>query len=73
MISSPPTTDVNTLQADIWSSLRIPSGMSTGTVIGAENAALFCAQIAGNTDAFVWATIRTMQTYQIIRLLYAYI
>lgn len=73
MISCPPTTDVNTLQTDVWSSLRIPSGMSTGTVIGADNAALFCAHIVGNTDAFVWATIRTKQTYQTIRLLYDFI
>lgn len=71
MISTPPTTDVSILQADIWSSLRIPSGMSTGTVIGADNAAIMCANIVGTSDAFVWSTIRTFQTYQVVRLIHS--
>lgn len=73
VISSPPTTDVSTLQVDIWSSLRIPSGMSTATVVGADNVALMCANIVGTSDAFTWSTIRTLQTYQIVRLLHAQI
>ncbi|XP_046912984.2 PAICS bifunctional enzyme [Dermatophagoides farinae] len=71
VISTPPTTDVSILQADIWSSLRIPSGMSTGTVIGADNAAIMCANIVGTSDAFVWSTIRTFQTYQVVRLIHS--
>lgn len=71
VISSPPTTDVATLSSDIWSSLRIPSGMAAATVVGADNAALFAAHIVANSDAFVWSTIRTMQAYNIVRLLHA--
>ncbi|KAI7694310.1 hypothetical protein SSS_03304 [Sarcoptes scabiei] len=71
VISCPPTTDVSTLQSDIWSSLRIPSGMSTATVIGADNAALMCAHIIGTSNVFTWATIRTHQTMQAIRLLHS--
>lgn len=71
VISSPPTTDVATLSSDIWSSLRIPSGMSTATVVGADQAALFAAHIVANSDPFVWSTIRTAQAYNIVRLLHA--
>lgn len=71
VISSPPTTDVSVLSADIWSSLRIPSGMSTATVLGSDQAALFAANIVANSDAFVWATIRTVQAYNIVRLIHA--
>lgn len=70
VISAPPAEDLSTLGADVWSSLRIPSGMSTATVIGASQAALFAAHIVGNGDAFVWSTIRTAQTYNIVRLLH---
>ncbi|KAH9392480.1 hypothetical protein TYRP_005559 [Tyrophagus putrescentiae] len=71
VISSPPTTELTTLNADIWSSLRIPSGMASATVVGADNAALFAAHIVANSDAFVWSTIRTAQAYNIVRLLHA--
>lgn len=71
VISSPPTTDLTTLNSDIWSSLRIPSGMASATVVGADNAALFAAHIVANSDAFVWSTIRTAQAYNIVRLLHA--
>lgn len=71
VISCPPTTDVSVLAVDVWSSLRIPSGMSTTTVIGADQAALAAAHIVGNGDAFVWATVRTLQTYNAVRLVHS--
>lgn len=71
VISSPPTTDVSVLSVDLWSSLRIPSGMATGTVLGADQAAQFSAHILATSDAFVWASLRTQQTYNIVKLLHA--
>ncbi|XP_032885026.1 multifunctional protein ADE2 [Amblyraja radiata] len=43
---------------DIWSSLRMPSGLGCSTVLFPEAAALFAAQIFGQFDHLVWAKLR---------------
>lgn len=44
---------------DIWSSLRLPSGLGCTTVINTDGAALAAAQILGMTDHFIWSRLRT--------------
>ncbi|XP_059845240.1 multifunctional protein ADE2 [Hypanus sabinus] len=43
---------------DIWSSLRMPSGLGCSTVLFPEAAALFAAQIFGQFDHLVWVKLR---------------
>ncbi|XP_078254397.1 bifunctional phosphoribosylaminoimidazole carboxylase/phosphoribosylaminoimidazole succinocarboxamide synthetase [Rhinoraja longicauda] len=43
---------------DIWSSLRMPSGLGCSTVLFPDAAALFAAQIFGQFDHLVWAKLR---------------
>uniref|UniRef100_W5N9E8 PurE domain-containing protein n=1 Tax=Lepisosteus oculatus TaxID=7918 RepID=W5N9E8_LEPOC len=43
---------------DIWSSLRMPSGLGCSTVLSPDGAAQFAAQIFGLTDHLVWAKLR---------------
>lgn len=69
VINCPPTSDMSTLQADIWSSLRLPSGIGCTTIIGPENAALAAAQVIANTNPFTWARVRTRQCYTIVKML----
>nr|XP_014346374.1 PREDICTED: multifunctional protein ADE2 [Latimeria chalumnae] len=44
---------------DIWSSLRMPSGLGCTTVLSPEAAAQFAAQIFGLNNHVVWAKLRT--------------
>lgn len=43
---------------DIWSSLRLPSGLGCGTVMSAEAAAMHAAQVFALTDHIVWSKLR---------------
>ncbi|XP_067272958.1 multifunctional protein ADE2 isoform X1 [Pseudorasbora parva] len=57
VINCPPITPDWGAQ-DIWSSLRMPSGLSCSTVLSPEAAAQFAAQILGLNDHLVWARLR---------------
>ncbi|KAK0042724.1 multifunctional protein ADE2 [Biomphalaria pfeifferi] len=46
---------------DVWSSLRMPSGLGCTTVIDPEGAALAAAQILALKDHMVWARLRARQ------------
>ncbi|XP_051954314.1 uncharacterized protein LOC127623817 isoform X1 [Xyrauchen texanus] len=57
VINCPPTTPDWGAQ-DIWSSLRMPSGLGCSTVLSPDAAAQFAAQILGLNDHLVWARLR---------------
>ncbi|CAJ0954776.1 unnamed protein product, partial [Ranitomeya imitator] len=44
---------------DVWSSLRMPSGLGCSTVLSPEAAAQFAAQILGLNDHLVWSKLRS--------------
>jgi phosphoribosylaminoimidazole carboxylase/phosphoribosylaminoimidazole-succinocarboxamide synthase len=46
---------------DVWSSLRLPSGLGCTTVISPDAAALAAAQILGLHDHMVWSKLRAKQ------------
>ncbi|KAJ8028585.1 Multifunctional protein ADE2 [Holothuria leucospilota] len=46
---------------DIWSSLRLPSGLGCATVMSPEAAALNAAQILGMYDHVIWSRLRAKQ------------
>lgn len=62
VLNCPPVESLDALSLDIWSSVRMPSGMGCSTVIGADNGALCAARIVGVGDAFVWGRMRCQQT-----------
>ncbi|XP_056658632.1 bifunctional phosphoribosylaminoimidazole carboxylase/phosphoribosylaminoimidazole succinocarboxamide synthetase isoform X2 [Monodelphis domestica] len=43
---------------DVWSSLRMPSGLGCSTILSPEGAAQFAAQIFGLNNHLVWAKLR---------------
>ncbi|XP_061848551.1 bifunctional phosphoribosylaminoimidazole carboxylase/phosphoribosylaminoimidazole succinocarboxamide synthetase isoform X2 [Colius striatus] len=43
---------------DVWSSLRLPSGLGCSTTLSPEGAAQFAAQIFGLNNHLVWAKLR---------------
>ncbi|XP_061681117.1 multifunctional protein ADE2 [Syngnathoides biaculeatus] len=43
---------------DVWSSLRLPSGLGCSTVLSPDAAAQFAAQIFGLSDHLVWSKLR---------------
>uniref|UniRef100_A0A8C2Q4Y6 PurE domain-containing protein n=1 Tax=Cyprinus carpio TaxID=7962 RepID=A0A8C2Q4Y6_CYPCA len=57
VINCPPITPDWGAQ-DIWSSLRMPSGLGCSTVLSPEAAAQFAAQILGLNDHLVWLKLR---------------
>uniref|UniRef100_A0A673VM74 PurE domain-containing protein n=1 Tax=Salmo trutta TaxID=8032 RepID=A0A673VM74_SALTR len=57
VINCPPITPDWGAQ-DIWSSLRMPSGLGCSTVLSPEAAAQFAAQIFGLSDHLVWSKLR---------------
>ncbi|XP_051951299.1 multifunctional protein ADE2 [Xyrauchen texanus] len=57
VINCPPITPDWGAQ-DIWSSLRMPSGLGCSTVLSPDAAAQFAAQILGLNDHMVWARLR---------------
>ncbi|KAL3879045.1 hypothetical protein ACJMK2_031359 [Sinanodonta woodiana] len=46
---------------DIWSSLRLPSGLGCSTVMSPEAAGLCAAQILSLTDHVIWSHVRAKQ------------
>lgn len=46
---------------DIWSSLRLPSGLGSTTIISPEGAALAGAQILALTDHVIWSRLKAQQ------------
>jgi len=46
---------------DVWSSLRLPSGLGCPTILQPDLAALSAAQILGLTDHIIWGKIRAKQ------------
>ncbi|KAK6313949.1 hypothetical protein J4Q44_G00154080 [Coregonus suidteri] len=57
VINCPPITPDWGAQ-DIWSSLRMPSGLGCSTVLSPDAAAQFAAQIFGLSDHLVWSKLR---------------
>ncbi|XP_072040289.1 multifunctional protein ADE2-like [Amphiura filiformis] len=53
---------------DIWSSLRLPSGLGCSTVMSPEGAAWCAAQMLSLNDHVIWSTIRARQTNTWIKL-----
>ena len=71
VISCPPTDDVATLSLDVWSSLRLPSGMGATLALGSKQVAQASAHIVATGSAFVWSKLRTQQTYNYASILRA--
>lgn len=69
VINCPPTADLHAATVDIWSSLRVPSGIGCATALSAESGAMAAAHIVSNEDCFVWSKIKTIQTMAAIRLI----
>jgi len=60
VINSPPVTPEWAAE-DIWSSLRLPSGLGAPTVLLPETAAIHAAQILAVNDVMLWAKLRAKQ------------
>jgi len=60
VICSPPVSPDWAAQ-DIWSSLRLPSGLGAPTVLLPETAAIHAAQILATSDVLLWAKLRAKQ------------
>ncbi|KAL1432837.1 hypothetical protein MTO96_013037 [Rhipicephalus appendiculatus] len=56
-----PTVFVKWGPHDVWSSLRLPSGLGCTTVLFPEAAALAAAQILAMSDHVIWAKLRASQ------------
>lgn len=69
VINCPPISDLSAVQMDLWSSLRVPSGLGCTTALSAGCGAMAAAQIVGAGDVFVWSKIRTIQTLAAIKLI----
>jgi len=57
VINCPPVAG-NFATSDVWSSMRLPSGLGCSTVLGGEGAALAAAKILSLHDHLVWAKLR---------------
>ncbi|KAJ8397541.1 hypothetical protein AAFF_G00438170 [Aldrovandia affinis] len=57
VINCPPLTP-NWGAQDVWSSLRMPSGLGCSTVLSPDAAGQFAAQVLGLSDHLVWAKLR---------------
>ncbi|XP_042792247.1 multifunctional protein ADE2 isoform X3 [Panthera leo] len=64
VINCPPLTPDWGAQ-DVWSSLRLPSGLGCSTILSPEGSAQFAAQIFGLNNHLVWAKLRanTLNTW----------
>jgi phosphoribosylaminoimidazole carboxylase/phosphoribosylaminoimidazole-succinocarboxamide synthase len=60
VINSPPV-GADWAAQDVWSSLRLPSGLGAPTVLLPETAAIHAAQILAVGDVFLWARLRAKQ------------
>lgn len=70
VINCPPVSDLAALQLDVWSSLRLPSGIGCTTILGPQQAAQAAAQIVANDSPFVWAKVRSQQAYAIVKMVH---
>jgi phosphoribosylaminoimidazole carboxylase/phosphoribosylaminoimidazole-succinocarboxamide synthase len=68
VISCPPTDDIAALGVDVWSSLRLPSGLGATLALGHKQAAQAAAHIVGTGSAFVWSTLRAQQAYNYVSI-----
>ena len=68
VINCPPMSDLTAATVDIWSSMRVPSGLGCTTALGADCAAMAAAHIVANEDCFIWSKIKTCQTMTAIKL-----
>jgi 5-(carboxyamino)imidazole ribonucleotide mutase len=64
VIACPPISDAFS-GADVFSSLRMPSGIAPALVLEPSNAALLAAKILGLVDADVSAAVAKAQKYQV--------
>jgi 5-(carboxyamino)imidazole ribonucleotide mutase len=69
VIACPPPSD-NFAGGDIYSSLRMPSGIAPGVVIEPANAALLAAKILGLNDAHVRECVQAFQQQQANRIIH---
>lgn len=69
VLNCPPLADLPAATVDIWSSLRVPSGLGCATTMSAESGAMAAAHIVSNEDCFVWAKIKTIQTMAAVKLI----
>lgn len=56
---------------DIWSSMRLPSGLACPTVISPEGAGLAAAQALALSDHIIWSRLRVKQLDNCVNLLLA--
>jgi len=70
VVNCPPVT-ADWAAQDVWSSLRLPSGLGCSTVLGPEAAALAAAQILALGDHVTWAALKGKQLNTWLDLLHA--
>jgi len=70
VINSPPIT-ADWAAEDVWSSLRVPSGLGCPTVLLPETAALHAAQILATNDPMTWNRLRAKQLNTRISIFHA--
>ena len=68
VIACPPSSELLN-SVDIYSSLRMPSGIAPAVVLEPANAALLAAKILGCCDAAVRARVITLQKEQVVKIL----
>ncbi|KAL6734723.1 hypothetical protein Aduo_005231 [Ancylostoma duodenale] len=68
VISCPPLTEGN-VSTDLWSSVRMPSGIGCSTVLGADEAALAAAKILASHDYMIFGRILCQQLNNLSKLL----
>jgi len=56
---------------DVWSSLRLPSGLGCPTVIDPEGAALTATKMLGMYDHCIWGKLRGFRLTNALKLMYA--
>lgn len=56
---------------DIWSSLRLPSGLGCTTTLNTDGAAMAAAQILGMTDHCIWSRLRGLRLNIAVGLMHA--
>lgn len=69
VINCPPMSDLTATMVDVWSSLRVPSGLGCTTSLGPETAGMAAAHIVANDDCYVWSRVKTIQTMAAIKLI----
>ncbi|KHJ81704.1 hypothetical protein OESDEN_16354 [Oesophagostomum dentatum] len=59
------------MTTDLWSSLRMPTGIGCSTVLGAEEAALAAAKILSSHDYMIFGKILCQQLNNFNKILVA--